>query len=142
MDIQEQLAILRAKVQAIQGRVEAPAGSRPVAFVEELLSGEVKQTAFGQHFETEKLHSIESQYGCVAVQDLFELSPDLLHALSEGGVPCCHPERWAFLDTETTGLAGGSGTYAFLIGIGSIDSQGFRGPPVFSCGIMRKKRRS
>jgi len=27
------------------------------------------------------------------------------------------PERWLFLDTETTGLAGGSGTYAFLVGI-------------------------
>lgn len=27
------------------------------------------------------------------------------------------PDRWLFLDTETTGLAGGSGTYAFLVGI-------------------------
>jgi uncharacterized protein YprB with RNaseH-like and TPR domain len=27
------------------------------------------------------------------------------------------PEQWLFLDTETTGLAGGSGTYAFLVGI-------------------------
>jgi hypothetical protein len=35
------------------------------------------------------------------------------------------PERWAFLDTETTGLAGGSGTYAFLIGVGRITRQGF-----------------
>ena len=28
------------------------------------------------------------------------------------------PEDWLFLDTETTGLAGGSGTYAFLVGVG------------------------
>jgi uncharacterized protein len=28
------------------------------------------------------------------------------------------PDQWLFLDTETTGLAGGSGTYAFLVGIG------------------------
>src|SRR5579864_2315092 len=27
------------------------------------------------------------------------------------------PEQWLFLDTETTGLAGGSGTCAFLVGI-------------------------
>ena len=27
------------------------------------------------------------------------------------------PMKWLFLDTETTGLAGGSGTYAFLVGI-------------------------
>jgi uncharacterized protein YprB with RNaseH-like and TPR domain len=26
-------------------------------------------------------------------------------------------EQWIFLDTETTGLAGGSGTYAFLVGL-------------------------
>src|ERR1700740_3350368 len=27
------------------------------------------------------------------------------------------PDRWLFLDTETTGLAGGSGMYAFLVGV-------------------------
>ena len=30
------------------------------------------------------------------------------------------PEKWLFLDTETTGLAGGTGTYAFLIGLATI----------------------
>jgi uncharacterized protein len=33
--------------------------------------------------------------------------------------------RWLFLDTETTGLAGGTGTYAFLIGIAWWDECGF-----------------
>ena len=27
------------------------------------------------------------------------------------------PQQWLFLDTETTGLAGGTGTYAFLVGL-------------------------
>jgi len=128
MDIQEQLAILRAKVQAIQGRTENQSAVPPrsVAFVEELLSGEVKETVHGRHFETEKLHPIDERYGCIALRDLFQLAPDLLQAVSEGTIPECHPERWAFLDTETTGLAGGSGTYAFLVGIGSIDREGFR----------------
>src|SRR2546429_1151267 len=35
------------------------------------------------------------------------------------------PSRWLFLDTETTGLAGGTGTYAFLIGLGWWDAGGF-----------------
>jgi uncharacterized protein YprB with RNaseH-like and TPR domain len=35
------------------------------------------------------------------------------------------PARWAFLDTETTGLAGGTGTYAFLIGVGVFQDGGF-----------------
>ena len=35
-----------------------------------------------------------------------------------------HPKDIVFLDTETTGLAGGTGTYAFLIGLGYITDQG------------------
>ena len=34
------------------------------------------------------------------------------------------PDQWLFLDTETTGLSGGSGTYAFLIGIAWWESGG------------------
>jgi hypothetical protein len=34
-------------------------------------------------------------------------------------------ERYLFLDTETTGLAGGTGTYAFLIGLGRFTADGF-----------------
>ncbi len=36
------------------------------------------------------------------------------------------PEKWLFLDTETTGLAGGTGTYAFLIGLASWDAGGLQ----------------
>lgn len=36
------------------------------------------------------------------------------------------PEKWLFLDTETTGLSGGTGTYAFLVGIAWWDSGGLQ----------------
>src|SRR5438105_1883854 len=36
------------------------------------------------------------------------------------------PEKWLFLDTETTGLAGGTGTYAFLIGLAWWDARGLQ----------------
>jgi uncharacterized protein YprB with RNaseH-like and TPR domain len=36
------------------------------------------------------------------------------------------PAEWLFLDTETTGLAGGSGTYAFLVGMAWWDSGGLQ----------------
>ena len=32
---------------------------------------------------------------------------------------------WLFLDLETTGLAGGTGTYAFLVGLGRLTDEGF-----------------
>src|SRR5579859_4571809 len=34
------------------------------------------------------------------------------------------PSKWLFLDTETTGLAGGTGTYPFLVGIAWWDGGG------------------
>jgi uncharacterized protein YprB with RNaseH-like and TPR domain len=37
-----------------------------------------------------------------------------------------NPEKWLFLDTETTGLAGGTGTYAFLIGVAWWDAGGLQ----------------
>jgi len=36
------------------------------------------------------------------------------------------PGKWLFLDTETTGLAGGTGTYAFLIGLAWWDAGGLQ----------------
>jgi len=36
------------------------------------------------------------------------------------------PSTWLFLDTETTGLAGGTGTYPFLIGLAWWDSGGLQ----------------
>ena len=49
-----------------------------------------------------------------------QYEPDLgaLRLLLPGAVDeIADPEQWLFLDTETTGLAGGSGTHAFLVGI-------------------------
>lgn len=94
-------------------------------FVEEWLSGEEVTTPHGVHFETERLWERHRRHGSIEVGALDELPPDLLDALSGGTTPCSPPEKWAFLDTETTGLAGGAGTYAFLIGVGRITSEGF-----------------
>src|SRR4030081_1995735 len=42
-----------------------------------------------------------------------------------------NPEKWLFLDTETTGLAGGTGTYAFLIGLAWWDAGGLQDEQLF-----------
>jgi uncharacterized protein len=36
------------------------------------------------------------------------------------------PTKWLFLDTETTGLSGGAGTYAFLVGLAWWDAGGLQ----------------
>jgi uncharacterized protein YprB with RNaseH-like and TPR domain len=42
-----------------------------------------------------------------------------------------NPEKWLFLDTETTGLSGGTGTYAFLIGLAWWEAGGLQVEQLF-----------
>jgi uncharacterized protein YprB with RNaseH-like and TPR domain len=126
-DFREQLAVLRQKVASIDRKYSAPEKPRVTpTHLEDIVSGEVIETAFGAHFETERLYERHRRHGSVGIADLADLPESLLAALSEGAIAQSQPTRWAFLDTETTGLAGGTGTYAFLIGVGSIDESGFR----------------
>jgi len=149
-DLQQQLADLRARVARVAKQCDAKydAGftskfstldlvqqtraaereedTRSQAAVEEWLGGEVIETAHGRHFETEKLYERHRRHGSADIGSLADLPEDLLTAISGGAAPLTPPSDWAFLDTETTGLAGGSGTCAFLVGIGRITPEGFR----------------
>ena len=133
-DIQEQLAILRRRVARIDRKYSKPQPLAPprrllepetAAFIEESLNGHEVENEHGRHFQTERLWERHRRHGSLGVVDLQDLPADLLDPISDGAIPDCQPCRWAFLDTETTGLAGGSGTYAFLIGVGSITAEGF-----------------
>jgi uncharacterized protein YprB with RNaseH-like and TPR domain len=141
MDLREQLEELRGAIDRASARADArveresgyfervvsfPIATSPPGRVEDLLAGEIVETSFGRHFETSKLYARHERHGSYEISDLETLPADLLMALSDGAIADTHPRKWAFLDTETTGLAGGSGTCAFLIGLGSIEDDGFR----------------
>jgi uncharacterized protein YprB with RNaseH-like and TPR domain len=134
-DVRQQLALLRQRVARIDRKYADAAASAPPpeprpreakAFIEELIRGELVSTPLGAHFETEKLWERHRLHGSAEISALADLPADLLAQLSDGAIPSSDPTRWAFLDTETTGLAGGTGTYAFLVGVGSIEPAGFR----------------
>jgi len=131
-DLQDQLAALRRKMARIDrkyadGPPKLSSAQPPERYsIEGYLPGEVVQTALGAHFETEKVYEPHRRHGSVDISTLAELPLDLLGALSDGEIQESASHRWAFLDTETTGLAGGTGTYAFLVGVGSISTSGFR----------------
>ena len=133
-DLQEQLAALRRRIARIDRKYEdlprpaaAPPPPKPERyFIEEWSSGQEVETDSGRHYEMERLYERYRRHGSYDISFLSELSHDLLGPISAGAVPAAPPDRWAFLDTETTGLAGGTGTYAFLIGVGRITPEGFR----------------
>jgi hypothetical protein len=136
-ELHQQLVELRARVARIHQSYQPrpPAASLPDAdegspdpqrYLEEWLTGQQVETEFGRHFETEKLYESHRQHGSADIGALSDLPHDLLDTLSGGAIPNVPPEQWAFLDTETTGLAGGTGTCAFLVGVGRITKEGFR----------------
>lgn len=134
-DLHQLLALLRRRIARIDrkyatgGPPAAPPPAREAPgryFVEEYLEGEEVETPHGRHFESEQLFERHRRHGSLDLAALEEMPADLLEAISGGEVRPSPPARWAFLDTETTGLAGGSGTYAFLIGVGRITPEGFR----------------
>ena len=137
-DVEEQLARLRQRIAAIDSRFRAKHAASPSGasispapktarwFIEEWSEGQVVRNEFGEHFQTERLFPAHKRHGSADIGELRHLPHDVLDALGENEIPAAPPDRWAFLDTETTGLAGGCGTYAFLIGVGRITPEGFR----------------
>jgi uncharacterized protein YprB with RNaseH-like and TPR domain len=126
-DYQRQLALLRQHVARIDRKYEGatPRPPRAAPPAPDLPGSEI-ETSFGRHWEMEKLYERHRRHGSYEIADLAELPCDLFRAISNGTISGAPPETWAFLDTETTGLAGGSGTLAFLIGVGRITPEGFR----------------
>lgn len=105
--LEAQLALLRKRIANIDARFAA---SRPAAGSEDVacLGGGEVETQHGVHWEVERFWPASHNHGSVSVERLASLAG----------------RRWVYLDTETTGLAGGAGTLAFLIGAARITPDG------------------
>jgi hypothetical protein len=74
-----------------------------------ILDGEIVGNRCGSHIR------VQTRFPQPTVP---ELCPGALRLLEPGSVDTARDAaKWMFLDTETTGLAGGTGTYAFLVGL-------------------------
>jgi len=131
-EIDAQLDELRQRMATASARVaeqmEARLAQRPESIttrLEEVVPGWEVRTPLGVHFEFERRWEPFRRHGNMEISQLAGLPPHLLAGIGEGALPVAPPESWAFLDTETTGLAGGSGTCPFLVGIGRITRRGF-----------------
>jgi uncharacterized protein YprB with RNaseH-like and TPR domain len=91
-----------------------------------LLGAGVAKNHFGEHLSVRNWFSTpEYSEASPASLDLLSRSRD--ESLSRRTrAALTDPEKWLFLDTETTGLAGGTGTYAFLVGLAWWDAGGLQ----------------
>ena len=91
-----------------------------------LLGAGVATNHFGEHL------AIRNWFSTPEFSEPSSTTLELLSQTRDESVSCKtraaleDPEKWVFLDTETTGLAGGTGTYAFLIGLAWWDAGGLQ----------------
>jgi uncharacterized protein YprB with RNaseH-like and TPR domain len=91
-----------------------------------LLGATIATTKFGNHLSIRNWHATpEFPEVAPTALDLLCRTPDA-ERTKKWRAAADDPEKWLFLDTETTGLAGGTGTYAFLVGIAWWDSGGLQ----------------
>ena len=87
-----------------------------------LLGAGIATNRYGQHV------LVRNWFSSPEYSDISEVSLELLSRCRDETLSkrtrsvLADPSKWLFLDTETTGLAGGTGTYAFLIGLAWWDA--------------------
>lgn len=107
------------------GAQDLPPPKKRAAYpIEHVIPGEFLDTPHGQAFVVQTRYPRDHRQGIAAVH--FHASLQSIAAWAgESRLLECDPGSFIFLDTETSGLAGGTGTYAFLIGVGRLDEDGF-----------------
>jgi uncharacterized protein len=108
----------------------APPRPRNPHAIEAVVSGQYRETGHGEIFVSETLFPADHRHGQTELRLAGSLRTVAQWAREER-VASLPPEGFVFLDTETSGLAGGTGTYAFLVGIGRHSPEGFRLTQVF-----------
>jgi uncharacterized protein YprB with RNaseH-like and TPR domain len=99
-----------------------------------LPDGIVSQNRYGKFVLVEKRFDLDYSHGKIRLAACFENAGNVLARLcsskstiSKASIspPLFNFKKTAFIDCETTGLAGGAGTYAFLVGMGYFKDREF-----------------
>jgi uncharacterized protein YprB with RNaseH-like and TPR domain len=124
----ESIPSLKARLQSLVDAAVARERRTAVRSVplEELVQGMRIENSRGEFFLCESSVHLEVRHGDVPLSRIATLDPKTIPILSgEPELEGFDLKQAVFLDTETTGLAGGAGTAAFLIGVGYVAGSRF-----------------
>lgn len=94
--------------------------------VDRVVNGSYHETPFGRCFVAERVFPLDYARGGFTLGSIFQIPREAFAFLGKDEtLRKMDINRTLFLDTETTGLAGGTGTLAFLIGLGYFGENEF-----------------
>ncbi len=128
----DRVSELRSKINEVVNRRERLGAlhtfqetDRPVS-LESVVAGEEGKTPQGRFFFSRSRLNAADFHGHTRVCDLFSSSMEAVAFLAgSDGLKGMNIADGLFLDAETTGLAGGTGTFPFLVGLGWFEDGSF-----------------
>ena len=118
----DKLKALGVKVGTAVLTPPKPASNIPI---HKVVEGAYRHTARGEAFVSEQTFGADYRHGAQSIQLTSPLDAVAAWA-RDSRISDLPLSSFAFLDTETSGLAGGTGTYAFLVGVGRFEGETFR----------------
>lgn len=106
----------------------SPSGAQPkyqAVPIEKVVNGQDHHTLYGDVFTVRTMFDASYRHGQINPFEFESISMISRWAKLDPGNNL-DIRNLAFLDTETSGLAGGTGTFAFLVGIGKFEDNGFQ----------------
>jgi uncharacterized protein len=103
-------------------RIEGARPPRPAAEpVERVVDGELYDTGHGAIVRVRREYPLSHRHGAATLADAVAAPLEVLARAARVDGEVGTADGLLFLDTETTGLAGGTGTYAFLVGAALVE---------------------
>jgi uncharacterized protein YprB with RNaseH-like and TPR domain len=99
--------------------------------IEDIVNGTFLPTPFGEVFCADIVSNIDYAHGIIPMIPRTISQHLALWNKSDPAIAYIDPSTIIFLDTETTGLSGGTGTLPFMIGLGWFSDQGFTTAQLF-----------
>ncbi|MEI8130921.1 MAG: ribonuclease H-like domain-containing protein [Leptolinea sp.] len=107
------------------GAVKVLTPSKVKHGIEDVVDGAYLPTSFGDIFCSSIGHGIAYAHGRVTITPPIISTQLALWNKTDSNLTSIDPSTIIFLDTETTGLSGGTGTLPFMVGLGWFSTEGF-----------------
>lgn len=123
MDLRERLRSLGAP-----NRGDSPQRKKKGIPIHEVVTGTYRDTPFGPSFVSERrFHtSLICDFMDICAWLASEPGESISWISKDECLASMDIDKYVFMDTETTGLAGGTGTWVFLVGLGFFEGEHFK----------------